>query len=670
MFYPIEGGSSVDIQGMLCNMPPVGYIIDYRTTKLKKVGVYKSNNQFTNCIWEPDPRWSEYKKWQQKEKELQIHNKNYKHPELNKFIEEMWLYRMGGFWFYNNDEPTYITGQNWFYLSVFKMNKGALPDYRDADREVFYAWQYSQEDPLSFGLLYVTKRRSGKSFICGCIALELTTRSYKFNTGIQSKTEDDARDFFIKTVVTPYRSLPDFFQPKSNMANSGKVAAKELKFVGSKADDVENELDSMINYKSSGTHAYDGTQLGFYISDEIFKPQDANIHQRWSVVQFCLKSHSGKIIGKTIHTSTVEEIDGSTSSHQKMWSNSDQTNKSKGRTATGMNRIFISADRVKILDKYGRPMLEESLQEIMDERKSKEADKRELSELIKKEPLTIEEAFASDASNCVFSDPIKLNNRSQELIWNKSQYVIGNFEWVNGDRDTAVEFIECPNGRCKVMYLPPDHLRNLFIIRNGRKFPNNTSLFRMGCDPFDYKMEQLADKKRMSKGSIWVKKCEDPIHHSIVDFGGAAMYLSRPSDPDIFYEDVLKMAFFYGSYVLFERNKSKIADYFEVRGYQDYLFWIPGEPTRGIYNSAQTKGGGVNGKIAEMTDSFINNHIESIFFEEIIDQWMKFTPENTTEFDLAMAFGFAEILDREITRKISKVSQNQIKVSDILSFVD
>lgn len=670
MFEPIQNGSIVDVQGMLCHIPPVGYITDYKTGKLKNIGVYRRHKYFEECYWEIDPRWNKYTDWDKDEKVQQKHNSKYRHPELEKFVDEMWLYRMGGFWFYNNDEPTYITGQNWFYLSVFHLDVG-LPRYRDADREYFYAWQLCQEDPACFGITYITKRRSGKSYICGCVALELTTRQEKFNSGIQSKTDDDAKSLFRKAVIAPYRKMPFFFRPmKSNMDTSGKAPANELRFIGTKIDDVDDELDSMVDFKPSLEGAYDGQKLGLYIADEIGKVQKIDIQVRWDIVQFCLKDFDGRIIGKTIHTTTVEDMDGSMKTFFNMWKGSDHTNKKEGSTVTGMYRFYVTGDRVRCLDKYGRANKEQAINEILALRKSKESDPRALSALIRKDPLNIREFFLADADSCVFSDPIKLNNRLDELKYTKAQYKIGNFAWVNGDRDTTVEFIECPNGRWKVMYLPPEHMCNMFVMRNGNKFPNNTSIGRAGIDPFDYKMEHLSDQKRMSKGAICIKKCDDGVYSSPVDNGIAALYINRPNDPEVFYEDALMALFFYGIWGLFERNKSKILDYFEKRGYQEYLYWMPGEKVRGIYNASQSSGGGVNGKIAELTDSYINRYLDRIFFEEMIEGWLSFTPEDTTEFDGPMSFGFAEILDREIVKKYSRVSSTTPKISDILSFVN
>ena len=42
-----------------------------------------------------------------------------------------------GYWFFNNGNPTYITGKNYFYLQWWKLEDDIYPEYRDADRRYF-----------------------------------------------------------------------------------------------------------------------------------------------------------------------------------------------------------------------------------------------------------------------------------------------------------------------------------------------------------------------------------------------------------------------------------------------------------------------------------------------------------------------------------------------------
>ena len=52
------------------------------------------------------------------------------------YIETEFERREDGFWFYNNGEPTYITGSHYMYLQWTKIDVG-VPDYRESNRIFF-----------------------------------------------------------------------------------------------------------------------------------------------------------------------------------------------------------------------------------------------------------------------------------------------------------------------------------------------------------------------------------------------------------------------------------------------------------------------------------------------------------------------------------------------------
>ena len=52
------------------------------------------------------------------------------------YIDEEFKRRDEGFWFINNDKPTYITGSHYMYLQWSKIDVGA-PDFREANRLFF-----------------------------------------------------------------------------------------------------------------------------------------------------------------------------------------------------------------------------------------------------------------------------------------------------------------------------------------------------------------------------------------------------------------------------------------------------------------------------------------------------------------------------------------------------
>ena len=66
------------------------------------------------------------------------------HPEEAKnqwydYIDQEFERRENGFWFTNNNKPTYITGTHYMYLQWSKIDVGA-PDFREANRLFYIFW--------------------------------------------------------------------------------------------------------------------------------------------------------------------------------------------------------------------------------------------------------------------------------------------------------------------------------------------------------------------------------------------------------------------------------------------------------------------------------------------------------------------------------------------------
>jgi hypothetical protein len=624
----------------MCHIPAPGFLLNPFTGKWENRGVYKRHKYPDQCFWEPDKRWKRYQEWEREEAARRKTDKKFVHPEMDEFKREMWLYRLAGFWYSNNGIPTYLTGQHWFYLSVYNLDTG-LPKYRDIDRKFFYFWQYCCEDPQCFGMAEVAKRRNGKTYRSGCIALELATRTEQFNAGIQSKNDEDAKKVFRKAIVSPYRKFPSFFKPNSNMSATGKMSGSELRFNTSKAVIEDDELESMIDFQPSNIGAYDGQKLGFYLADEVGKTVNVNVNDRWNIVKYCLVDEEARIIGKTIHTTTVEEMDKGGGPFKEMWKASNHKEKGdKRRTPSGMYRFFTPADQTRYLNQFGVANEEAGRSEILAERADLEDNPRALSSAKRKDPLDEKEAFQADASLCVFN-PLKLNNRLDELKYIKPLYRIGNLHWKDGIRNTEVYFSENPNGRFKLMYAPPEGRENQYRKIGDKYIPNNTELFVCGIDPYEHRILAEKGEYSMSMGAIVVMKKKDPVYDSLVDGGPALLYLARPDNPETFFEDCVMTCFWYGCRALIETNKRGCMDYFDDRGMAEYAYLIPGKPKRGIDAGASSKGGGTAGYIAEITAQFIEDNINTVYFEELIEDWLEFSPMETTKYDAAMAFGYA-----------------------------
>ena len=128
------------------------------------------------------------------------------------YIDEEFKRRDEGFWFINNDKPTYITGSHYMYLQWSKIDVGA-PDFREANRLFFIFWEACKADKRCYGMCYLKNRRSGFSFMSSAETVNLATISSDARYGILSKSGADAKKMFTDKVVPISINYPFFFKP-------------------------------------------------------------------------------------------------------------------------------------------------------------------------------------------------------------------------------------------------------------------------------------------------------------------------------------------------------------------------------------------------------------------------------------------------------------------------
>jgi len=628
-------GPVVDVQGLQCKLPPVGKVYNILSGKVEHRGVYSRSPKKSEQFWEKQSLPPDWEKLRHKEIARQEVDPDYYDPNLETIRMREWDRRLNGFWFNNNGEATYITGLHYFYLNYWMIDTG-LPKYRETDKRFFYFLQYCMDDPECLGMIEITKRRQGKTFRGGVFLYEYTSRNKNARSGIQSKTGADAREVFRKAIIQPFKKLPDFFVPVYDQSK-GLTPTSELRFFqttvkGKKSNDIKGgeELESMIDWKPSEAISYDGQKLHRLLTDEAGKTAEVDVWHRHLVTKYCLLDDEGKIIGKNLVTSTVEEMESGGKFFKKMWEASDHTSKEGGRTASGLYRYFCSAADTRYYDVYGHPDRERALIEIGYERKLLEKDSRALSSVIRKEPITPEEAFRVDGDSCIY-DAMLLNERMDKLSWTENITEKGEFVWQDGVRDSKVLWKPSKNGHWEVCWLPKDEIETNKIAKRGDTFsPNNMANFVMAVDPFDHK---ITEDGKMSNGAGIVLRKRTPLNEGdAYSRAFVAKYCHRPDLPSVYYEEMLKAAVYFGCEILYENNKAGIMDYFEQRGYGNFMMWLPDRLKPGIAASDVSKQFG-----AELTDAYIRQDYDKIFFKDLISDWLDFKIDKSTKYDLAMA---------------------------------
>jgi hypothetical protein len=653
MYEKIEGGSIIDIQGLKCNLPPEGYVFNIITKQIEFRGVYKRSEIESEQYWKrillPDWYQDTMKKWDEFDKKKKDDEVEFYDERLEEYKKQEWDRRLNGFWYMNNGKPTFLTGLHYLYLQWWPIDIG-YPKFRMPDLEKFYFMDYCIQDPLCMGMLEVTKRRFGKSFVAGLFVSEYITRTKMTNGGIQSKTGSDAKKFFAKTVVNPFRRLPKFFRPEYDMS-LGVNPKTEMRFQktnvrGKKAEDSvdKDELGSIIDHQSADTVAYDGQKLHRYVADECGKTTEVNVYDRHEVVRYCLLDDEGKIIGKALYTTTVEKLttekDGVQDAFKLLWEESNQDKRQdNGTTSSGLYRFFMSAKRTRNFDDFGFPDENKTLDQILADRETVKNNPRALSARVRKEPLTIDEAFSTDSDKCIFN-VMNIGAREQYLKENPvlKRHIIfyrdidQTVRWRNiNDKEEDFHWV--------ITQFPKSGEENKHTFDVKTRKPARVSDGAIAIDGYS----NSQGGKYGSKASAWIGRRYDLLDPTNTGKAIGHLY-GRPQIKETLHEQVLLAAEFYGYQAWYEHNSDDYLSYFRDRGRVGYLGSYPmstidpskretaerhkGFPTTPFSLTKQT----------DVGIMYFESHIDSIDFENLLEDAKKFDPNNRTDFDQTVSF--------------------------------
>ncbi len=652
----------------------IGEIYEIQNLKIalpKEEKVDKSINK-----WQPKEYPKELKsiktifEWEEKTEEFK--NKWYA------YIDREFTRREKGYWFYNKNTPTYITGTHYMYLQWTKIDVGH-PDFREANRLFFIFWEACKADKRSYGMCYLKNRRSGFSFMSSGESVNLATITSDARFGILSKSGSDAKKMFTDKVVPISINYPFFFKPiqdgmdrpKSELAfrvPASKLTRKSITKTNERQ--ILEGLDTTIDWKNTGDNSYDGEKLNLLVHDESGKwEKPDNILNNWRVTKTCLRLGS-RIIGKCMMGSTSNALDKGGENFKKLYNASDVRKRNRnGQTNSGLYSLFIPMEwnYEGFIDSYGIPVFETPEKETIDnngdvidvgviehwenEADGLKSDQDALNEFYRQFPRTEEHAFRDETKNSIFNltkiyDQVDFNGdvRSQGLITK------GNFQWENGIQDSKVIFMPDTSGRFNISWIPPLNLQNRVILKNGVKYPGNEHVGAFGCDSYD--ISGTTDG-RGSKGAL----------HGLTSFSMEDAppntffleYVARPQTAEMFFEDVLMAITFYGMPLLAENNKPRLLYYLKRRGYRGFSMNRPDKLHNKLSVTEREIGGIPNSSMdikqahAAAIETYIQSHVGlkddgqygNMYFNQTLNDWAKFDINNRTKFDAAISSGLA-----------------------------
>ena len=594
------------------------------------------------------------------------------------YIEEEFERREDGFWFYNNNVATYVTGTHYMYLQWSKIDVGA-PDFREANRLFFIFWEACKADQRCYGMCYLKNRRSGFSFMASAETVNMATISSDSRFGILSKTGSDAKKMFTDKVVPISVNYPFFFKPiqdgmdrpKTELAYrvpASKLTRKSIQSTNKK-EELEG-LDTTIDWKNTGDNSYDGEKLRLLVHDESGKwERPDNILNNWRVTKTTLRLGS-RIIGKCMMGSTSNALDKGGENFKKLYHSSDVTKRNRnGQTASGLYSLFIPMEwnYEGFIDSYGAPVFDTPEKEVEgpygdiidvgviehweNEAEGLKNDQDALNEYYRQFPRNEEHAFRDETKNSIFN-LVKLYEQIDynEGIGYGNVVTKGNFQWENGIKDTRVFFTPNQNGRFNITWVPEPSLQNKQIVKNGIKYAGNEHIGAFGCDSYD--ISGTTDGKG-SKGSL----------HGLTKFSMENApsnsffleYIARPQTAEIFFEDVLMALVFYGMPLLAENNKPRLLYYLKRRGYRGYSMNRPDKVWNKLSVAEKEIGGipntseDIKQAHAAAIETYIDRYVGhlgdgnygDVYFNRTLNDWVRFDINKRTKFDATISSGLA-----------------------------
>lgn len=601
--------------------------------------------------------------------------------QKKEIADKEWHKRINGCWYFIGGRTIYIPGSMYFFLNYFKFTNGTYPSFWDSQWFDFLLLEDSFYRSDVLGVEKVKGRRGGGTAVAISFELWAGTMFSGSKCGNMNKNEKKALEINYAPIAYAFVNLPHFFllEPYRTEIEKGKQPQTKniLDFRGRGRD----YINSAIDYRATKDDIYDGEIMRFLLLDEVWKweyknPLDAILKLILTIkdggIKNNLKDEDGNIIrfaGLMYLIASVDEI-----SEDQIDNVNEAWNIARPETATsswcsthGIRRYFepFYFGSKGFIDKFGfsdtgtaTTANEEQYQNIL-----KEQGESKAREFRRQHPRTIDDALMPSVSKSVFN-PIILAKALENIKNLPENKIPIRYKLVWEEKYRTVKAIPVPeakrgdmHARFTISMLP--EIKNNVQIRNNSLYPNNKDIFLMSIDPIDYDKASSERQDRLSDGSCRVKRMLDmSIDGNRFDDEGNPIelgfefetnrtvltYSFRPEYTYEFIDDMLKVAIFYGCYVMMERTSQSLKQMFIDCNMGGFLLDNKGQPitqeTRhlaGIKTSMESKV-----DFFQAGDLYFSEYALAERHIEIIEQLKDLTPENMTKRDLGTSFLIGE----------------------------
>jgi hypothetical protein len=492
--------------------------------------------------------------------------------ERQEVIEREMTRRIYGVWFMNNGEPTYITGDHYFFLNYWWMNadtEDGYPEYRQNHRYYFYFIDLCDNDPNCFGDIFITQKRYAKTEIgLSRIYNHATVGIHKGNVyGMQSLNDKDAKGNLFARVVRSHVRMPTILKAEDdgvkNPLSEIKLQAP-LKRTTKVTGMQKKYLDNVIGFRPTVESAYQGKKPKRILLDEPPTIEQMDILLWWRTVKQQL-ALGPKINGKATLPATVETMKHKgAAAYQELWKLSNPEERDgNGRTLSGLYRYFqpYHMGMEGFFDEYGNPKTEDIIKFI--ENQYEAADEHTKIQLRRQYPPSVKHVFEVPVGNTLEQDVIQIySDHLKEIEDNPPpcQYVM----------------MYMDAGEQKIKQMNPKNEDEQQKYIRIYEDPRPGVKYRMGIDGTGTDKETRTNTKQKSKFAITVTKMFEGADK--LNYCDVACFSALPDKTDDMYHVAYMLAIRYNIHDEFlalpEGNMGQapaIVSYFDNRGAKKLL---------------------------------------------------------------------------------------------------
>lgn len=678
---------------------------------------------------------------------LEENQEEYK--EEIQWIKYVWWWRFYGYWIFIKGDPIHLTGDYFDYLTFWYLKEAEIyPNFRMEDRIIAEFSTYLENttetfaeiDPETgrarknadgtytmvdtgsrtfFGEMTPKFRRAGETQRgCHKVWKGTSTTQAAYGT-IISMDGDNAEKHYYKKLIPSWNKYPMFLKP----IWVGSKRPTSIKMV--EPPNVWNieGLGSVVDFAESGGVAKnDGDTLHYSLMDEEGKDMRAQIFERWNVNKIAMSRGGGtKIIGYSMHPSTVEEMDSAGLEYYKLAQLSCFYERMPvtGQTYSGLARIFIPAYKKMdgFIDRWGYSVVDEPTEMqlkysprekfALTGKGAREALQSQLDSLLakgtpealeayrsrrRKFPMKWADCWLGASGNVGFNLEI-IDKRLEELSrlksFGKPNYKVGYFyrENKNDPQSNVLWCTDPDNPKFRMsMDLPPNMTNRRSVMDfydglrqkwsqswtpiDGYKFTCGVDMFR-NLSPIQAKQAAKLGgsitNSRQSNGGIAILWEHDPQYPTS---GRCVLsYNYRPPTQQEFMEDALMAAQYFGALIYPEQNVERFIEYMFDNGMGGYGLYdtdlVTGKmkPLPGRYTTNDTLQ-----EIFREYKDYIERKGEQEEHDDLLMQVKNIRgTEDATRNDLFVAFGMCLLGSKSRVREIIKNDDrsNLIAIDDI-----